>query len=230
MASANTIQLLADYKLRTNIWKHLNSRTQAIHSALNVYNTLASKVQPPAKTIEWDDLMNLTFVADFDLIRSSHGDANILSKPWMSQANREVCNKLYKIIRAREEITRLNVEVTRLRTYLHYESLSYRRAIETLKGNARHLLAAEVLERHEMRLATNNRHHLVLNKIEGLEGFSGKKGKGIPKGWTEEMVRAAGIFEPPDGESEGEGIAELEREESREDLCRLTSVVENLTI
>lgn len=148
----------------------------------------------------------------------------------MAQANRDVCNKLYKIIRAREEIDRLNVEVTRLRTSLYCEAVSFGAAIRSLQEKGQNALAAELMVQRDARYAVNHRHHLVLNKIEGLAGFTGKKGTGIPKGWTSDMVRAAEGFEVPVEEGEAEGIAELEREEARVELCRLTNIVENLAI
>lgn len=175
--------------------------------------------------------MNLTFVSDFDLIRASYGDADILTRPWMAPANRDVCNRLFKVLRAEEEIARLNTEVTRLRTSMYYETIVWRQAVQALHDRGMDNLAREISHRLNMRLAVNHRHHLVLNRIEGLDGFTGRKGKGVPKGWTEEMINAVSeVLDTPDGESDAEGVAELEREDARDDVCRLSSVMEDLRV
>lgn len=176
--------------------------------------------------------MDLTFVSEFDLLRQSYGDANILAKPWMEPANRIICNTLFKVTRAREEIERLNVEVQRLRTWLFVEDEQYRHAIAITLGKGQAALAAELRAQHRRRRAVNNSHHHILNKVENLRGFTGKKGMGTPAGWTAEMVarlRQSNVEVPTD-ESGGEEAAELEREACRDDVSRLAEEVENLSI
>lgn len=176
--------------------------------------------------------MDLTFVSEFDLLRQSYGDADILARPWMEPANRTVCNTLFKVMRAREEIERLNVEIRRLRTWLFVEDDVYRNAITTAIEHGLAALATELRAQHQRRRAVNHSHHRILNKIEKLKGFTGQRGIGRPAGWSEEMVERLrqGELEVPTDESGGEEAAELEREACKDDVSRLAEEVENLRL
>ncbi|EIM82093.1 uncharacterized protein STEHIDRAFT_85498, partial [Stereum hirsutum FP-91666 SS1] len=161
------------YNVRKNVWAHLNTRSQAIRTALNNYNALAVKMNPPAEILDIQKIMELTFVAEFDLLRQSYGDTEILQKPWMSPANRLVCNRLFKVVRAEEELDRLNLEMRRLRTWLLADAKAYEDAINGLSTRHETIFAAEVREQYNRRQAINNNHHSILNTIEGLTGFTG---------------------------------------------------------
>lgn len=174
--------------------------------------------------------MDLTFVSEFDLLRQSYADTEILKKPWMAPANRTICNNLFKVLRAKEEIERLNVEVRRLRTWLFVEDKIYCDAIATLVGEGHHLLAAEIQDRYNRQRSTNHYHHLILNKIETLSGFTGEKGMGTPLGWTEAMMVPLRKKAQPEGESMGEDVAELEREACMDDASRLAAQMESMSI
>lgn len=187
-------------------------------------------MRPPAQTLDWKAVMDLTFVSEFDLLRQSYGDVDILTKPWMEPANRTICNNLFKVMRAREEIIRLNVEVRRLRTWLFVEDDVYRKAIASALERGEFPLATELNNQYRRRRAVNTSHHRILNKIENLRGFTGQKGLGTPVGWTEEMVAQLKRSEIPVDESGGEEAAELEREACRDDVSRLAEEVENLSI
>lgn len=175
--------------------------------------------------------MQLTFVSEFDLLRQSYGDAEIAQKPWMAPANRIVCNKLFKVVRAEEELERLNIEMRRLRTWLYAEEKTYRDAIQSLMDHGDNLWAAELKARHCQRKLVNDNHHRVLNTIEKLKGFTGDVSMGIPLGWTAEMAAALKAdARAPVEASEGEVAEELEREACRDDVARLATQVETLDI
>lgn len=174
--------------------------------------------------------MDLTFVSEFDLLRQSYGDADILAKPWMEPANRTICNSLFKITRAQEEIVRLNIEIKRLRTWLLAEDVEYTGAITRAREEGRLSLASELQDQYQRRRAVNDNHHRILNKIQRLDGFTGDTRIGTPLGWTEEMMERLREVQAPDGESGGEEAAELEREACKDDVARLASEVENLKI
>lgn len=224
-------ELCIGYNIRKNVWAHLNSRSQAIQTALKNYNSLAEKMNPPAEILDAKKIMELTFVAEFDLLRQSYGDMDVLQKPWMAPANRLVCNKLFKVVRAEEELDRLNVEMRRLRTWLYVEEKTYRDVITALTAQGQVLLAAEVRQRYDRRQAVNNNHHSILNVIEKLAGFTGQTGLGTPMGWSEDMVAELGKGKASVDMGEGEAVArELEREACRDDTARLAAQVENLNI
>ncbi|KAG2034071.1 hypothetical protein BDR03DRAFT_870823 [Suillus americanus] len=59
------------YKLRKHIAKALQTRSIAIRSALNTYNSIASSMYPPRQTLKWEDVVEYMFLADFDLLRDT---------------------------------------------------------------------------------------------------------------------------------------------------------------
>lgn len=190
-------------------------------------------MKPPAQILDRKTVMDLTFVSEFDLLRQSYADAEILKKPWMAPANRTICTNLHKVLRAQEELKRLNVEVRRLRTWLFVEDKEYGDAVARVTstgGKGVNFLVAEIQERHRKQKSVNNYHHLVLNKIEALSGFTGEKGIGTPHGWTEAMMVPLRKSAQPVGESDGEDAQELEREACLDDASRLAAQLESLSI
>lgn len=69
--------------------------------------------------MKWDELMDITFVANFDLIRSSHGDANILVKPWIVQAN---CNKAIETVEPHLAACQSAYKWTKHTAAIHYKN------------------------------------------------------------------------------------------------------------
>jgi hypothetical protein len=102
--------------MRTNIWKALKHRGKAIRAVLQKYNKLAGRMNPPAPILDWKDIVNYTFVSIFEILCHSYARSNVSSKPWVLQANREISGCYFKVVRAHEEIVRLNIEMRRLYT------------------------------------------------------------------------------------------------------------------
>lgn len=67
-------------------------------------------------------------VADFDLLRDTRTD--IRSLVWTEPAHREATTLYFGIKRAKEEIVRLNVEITRLLTFMYDTHVDYYLAIQ----------------------------------------------------------------------------------------------------
>ncbi|KAG2337988.1 hypothetical protein BDR05DRAFT_894397, partial [Suillus weaverae] len=99
-------------------------------------------------------------------------------KDWAKPAHREATTKYFKLCRACEELTRLNVEICRLRTAIHDEQVQTIAVIEDL-----HLsdpkLAQELRHRWRLHGAVNAVHLHRLDQIECLTGFSGIRGVGV---------------------------------------------------
>ncbi|KIK32736.1 hypothetical protein CY34DRAFT_100864 [Suillus luteus UH-Slu-Lm8-n1] len=164
------------YKLRQQISKALQRRSEAIRNAINRYNVQAVALNPPRPKISWKDIADYSFLGEFDLLRHSRTD--IRSEDWAKPAHREATTKYFKLCRAREELTRLNVEIRRLRTAIHDEQAQTIAVIEDL-----HLsdpkLAQELRRRWRLRGAINAVHLHRLDQIECLTGFSGVRGIGV---------------------------------------------------
>ncbi|KAJ7876438.1 hypothetical protein B0H13DRAFT_2236010 [Mycena leptocephala] len=100
------------YKLRKHIAKALQTRSRTIRAALDRYNAAAAALDPP-------DVIDFTFLADFDILRDPEGNAAL--RPWATPGARELMDTHFKIERAKEEIHRLNIEIRRLVTYIRDE-------------------------------------------------------------------------------------------------------------
>jgi len=175
------------YKLRKHIARALQSRSQAIRSALDSYNTAARALTPPRQQLEWKEVVEYAFLADFDLLRDARQD--ISHRPWATSAGCLAMDLYYKISRAQEEIDQLDVEVRRVATYIHDEDcyLDY-------MENKVHVSDPHIA--HQIRLhwliqgRFHSYHHRRLSDIARLPGFSGTVEPGISES-TEEGESAS---------------------------------------
>ncbi|KAG1744784.1 hypothetical protein EDB19DRAFT_1826928 [Suillus lakei] len=97
------------YKLRQQIGKALQCRSDAIRNALNWYNVQAAALDPPRPQLSWKNITEYSFLGKFDLLH--HSRADIRELDWTKPAHREATVKYFKLCRACEEIVRLNVEI-----------------------------------------------------------------------------------------------------------------------
>ncbi|KAJ7748011.1 hypothetical protein B0H14DRAFT_3897197 [Mycena olivaceomarginata] len=104
------------YKLRKHIAKALQARSKGVKSALERYNNAAAAMTPPRNQLTWDQIVDYAFLADFDLLREGRED--IRSEPWAQPAGRVAMDQHFKLLRADEEIARLNLEIPRFVTYM----------------------------------------------------------------------------------------------------------------
>ena len=226
---------MTGYKLRKHIAKALQSRLQAIRSALDSYNTAAHALTPPRQQLEWKEVVEYAFLADFDLLRDTRQD--ISHHPWASPAGRLAMDLYYKIPRAQEEIDRLDTEVHRVATYLHDEDRYLRYMEDQVRASNPHI-AHQIRLYRLLRGHFHSHHKRRLREIARLPGFSGDIQPGISerteKGESAsvwEMLRVAEEEEDdlmeegdrPDDQQEAE--EEEEAEEAEEELIQWMSSV-----
>lgn len=135
----------------------------------------------PAPTLEWKQLMDYSFISEFELLRHSRSHQDITTQAWTVPANREMTNKHFKILWAREEIQRVNIEMHRLRTFIRDEHCMFEEHITRLHESDP-LLAAEIQVCSDWRSRVNIAHTRRLDKIEALRGFTGIRGPGTRRG------------------------------------------------
>ncbi|KAG2342409.1 hypothetical protein BDR05DRAFT_976534 [Suillus weaverae] len=164
------------YKLRKHIAKALQTRSVAIRTALNTYNTIARSMHPPRRMLKWDEVVEYAFLADFDLLRDTRADVS--RHPWSSAAARSAMDLHFKMCRAREEIERLNIEVRRLVTYIRDEERYLRECEDQLKDTSQ-ALAHQITIHRNTRGRFNSRHLKRLYDILKLPGFSGTLTPGV---------------------------------------------------
>ncbi|KAG2337267.1 hypothetical protein BDR05DRAFT_978578 [Suillus weaverae] len=86
------------YKMRKHIAKALQTCSTAIRNALDCYNAAACALST----------LDYAFLADFDLLRDSR--SNISQRQWATPAACKATDLYFECCRAKEEITRLDVE------------------------------------------------------------------------------------------------------------------------
>jgi hypothetical protein len=195
-------------------------------------------MEPPAPHLEWNDIVNYGFISEFELLKHAYSQhPEILSKPWTVPGNREVAAKYFKILRAQEEIVRLNVEVRRLRTAMLDGDARFRSCISRLQISDPDL-SAEMEEIRQDRLRVDSVHQVRLDCIESLVGFSGQRGRGFhvnldmdmypdlaPIAEAEEMTRIQG---EDNGNAEDDDIAA--DDELNDTMIQLGEFLENLAL
>jgi hypothetical protein len=120
--------------MRKHIAKALQARSKAVKHAIDNYNTTASLLDPPMPHLTWEQVVEYAFLADFDILRDTR--AEVQSHPWMRPAYRLAMDRYFKILRAREEIKRLNVEIPRVVTWIRDEYKVLRRKEQELEVEA----------------------------------------------------------------------------------------------
>ena len=176
------------YKQRKKISAGLKKRSKAVNTVLNEYNTQAKLLGRPV--LDFQQVIEYSFLSDFELLHHSHND--ITQQPWANPLIRSAMISWMKMERAKEEITRLNVEGRRLKTYIHDSSAARQHAIQHLHQTDP-ALAAELQEHHNAQLSINGLLSQQLRKMELLQGFTG---------WRDLGVRVGGNLVDPGSESD----------------------------
>ncbi|KAG2744462.1 hypothetical protein P692DRAFT_20850415 [Suillus brevipes Sb2] len=151
------------YKMRQQISNAITRCSSAIRHALEHYNQLAY-------ILKFSEVASYAWLGEFELLKSSRQE--ILTKPWSSKANREVAGKYFKIIRAREEIERLNIEISCLQQWVEDEDAHLLTTATSLEAN-QPALAHEIHHLYDKRVRMNNVHRARLQAIYALPGFCG---------------------------------------------------------
>ncbi|KAJ7078299.1 hypothetical protein B0H15DRAFT_924811 [Mycena belliarum] len=159
------------YKLRKHIAKALQSRSKAVKSAIERYNSAADAMTPPQPNLSWEQVVDYAFLSDFDLLREGRED--IRGEPWALPSGRAAMDQHFKLLRADEEIQRLNLEIRRLSTYIPDEENFLVHHEGRLRAEGKIELAHQV-GLHRMERGRFNVLHIVrLGKLSTEQGFTG---------------------------------------------------------
>ncbi|EGO30757.1 hypothetical protein SERLADRAFT_404785 [Serpula lacrymans var. lacrymans S7.9] len=138
------------YKMRKQISRALAKRSGAIRTALQKYNWMAPKQNPPRPILEYSE---------------------IVSYATLVSAKRQVAIKFFKIQCAKEEVLQLNVEVQRLHVWIDNEDRTLFESYNATKVNSP-LLAAKLYLLYAKQHRINNVHCNRLRCIYKLEGYT----------------------------------------------------------
>lgn len=172
------------YKMRTALAKSLQTRSNAIRTAVRKYNEAALRFDPPKPIVDWSKVTHYSFLEEFDLLRLSRNDFS--TKLWANTAIRDTMRQYQKILRAREEITRCTIEVRRLHTSIVNEQRHLRNVLSTLCDDPMYgYMEDHVIRRRRV----NDVICAHIAQIYDLEGFTGDKTPGTRKGCMPQTTR-----------------------------------------
>ncbi|KAJ7678318.1 hypothetical protein DFH06DRAFT_1121808 [Mycena polygramma] len=167
------------YKMRKHIAHALSARSQAVKNAISRYNVAATSLEPPAPQLTWEEVVEYAFLADFDFLRATDGELN--SKPWTKPACRLAMDSYFKILRAREEIKRLNVEIQRVVSWINDEDEFLRRREQELRDKGDINMAVLVKKYRRERARFDMSHMDRFHKLSKTSGFTGSILPGLSK-------------------------------------------------
>ncbi|RDB30732.1 hypothetical protein Hypma_005887 [Hypsizygus marmoreus] len=165
------------YRARTHIAKSLQTRSKAIRNAVKHYNAAAIPLNRP--TLDWSKVSHYSFLDEFNLLRDTR--SNVHEKPWADPVIRETMRKYQRLQRAKEEITRCNIEIRRLHTSITDEHAFFDRITRSLEDGA-NPLELEIRDLIQRRRAANLMLLARISQTYSLPGFSGNPEPGTRKG------------------------------------------------
>ncbi|KAJ3912126.1 hypothetical protein F5877DRAFT_54492 [Lentinula edodes] len=108
------------YKMRKHLASALKKRSKSIQNAIAEYNAVATKMKPPRRQVDWEEVVEYAFLSEFDILRDTRED--IRKRPWAVPANRVIMTQFFKVIGAEDELARVHQEIQRLITNMQQES------------------------------------------------------------------------------------------------------------
>jgi hypothetical protein len=162
------------YKMCKQISKAIAWHSSTVQKDLDKYNVLAPLQKPPRPHLEYSEITSYVWVGEFALLK--HSRHEIYQKPWAVPSNREVAMKYLKIVRAREEITCLNVEIGRLQAWVDDEDRQLSDVATSLLGTepcCRDQTSRHPTSLHQQLALQTARSHLHTGQIHGPHSEQG---------------------------------------------------------
>ncbi|KAJ6451575.1 hypothetical protein C8R45DRAFT_1124599 [Mycena sanguinolenta] len=210
------------YKLRKHIAKALQARSKALKAAI---------IQ---EHLEWEEVMESAFLADFDLLQDARQD--IRQELWALPAGRAAMEQHFKILHVKEEVERLNVEIRRVITYICDEESFLTREEGALREEG------EVGLAHQVGLLQMERAHFTavhlarFTKLSKTAGFTGclSPGQSVSREQHVPVARPKDIdMRPPSPLPTNEGTEPLgaagdDEEDTEDDEGGITDALMNI--
>lgn len=161
---------------------------------MNAYNKAADSLEPKRPHVQWEQVSKLTFIEEFALLRDTRND--IRGKGWTDPTNRELIKSWNRIKRAREEVTRCQIETRRIHTAIVDEHKLFDRVLSETSPTDPLLVALEAFISRRRSLDA----HILrrIQQIYALPWWTGPKGPGVRLG----APRSSGTENPAASTSE----------------------------
>lgn len=199
--------------MRAHISNALQQRSKAIQNAVKTYNNAAAAIGRP--TLDWTKVTHYTFLDQFNILQDTRH--SVLDKKWADPVVRHLMRQHRRVLRAKEELHRCNIEIRRVHTSILNEERKFDEMLRRLENRP---VCYPVREYIDRRRAVNR---LLLSRIhqtQALPGFTGDKTPGTCKGFSDlssELVKPS--LPDPDSDN-GEDTDDDEM------VCRVGAVIE----
>ncbi|KAF8575936.1 hypothetical protein K439DRAFT_1298191, partial [Ramaria rubella] len=131
-------------------------------------NSVAATLKPPRAQLDVQTVLDYVYLAQFDLLCESW---HLLPElPWAQPAEREATTAYFKLARSREEVERVNIEVTQLCTYMDDEEEYLLRHVERLQVSDPEI-GHEILQHLQWLMDVNHIHRQRIHRLVNLSGF-----------------------------------------------------------
>ncbi|KAG8706502.1 hypothetical protein FRC08_001015 [Ceratobasidium sp. 394] len=129
--------------------------------------------------MSWETLTSISMLADFDLLHGSR--TGVLEEEWAQPSNRRAAEEYQYVMRAKEEILRLNIEVRRVHTSISDERRELPELAKRVGAQSPEL--QWVVNRYvERRLKVNDRIMCDLNALMRSNQYTGSPDTGVRVG------------------------------------------------
>jgi hypothetical protein len=171
-----------------------------VRTALNTYNAAAAALDEPREALSWEQVVEYAFLSDFDLLRDGRND--IRDELWAKPSGRAALDQHFKLLRADEEICRLNIEIPHLVTYIRDEEGFLEREEIRVREEHGEGIAHQV-RRYTMRQGRFNDTHMYrLIQLSHEPGFNASlmPGVAVNKERLSAGIDGTRTFAPPAGQ------------------------------
>lgn len=148
---------------------HLKSRSEAIRSAIRTYNKAADEANPKRDRLDPDKVLQYSYIGQFDVLRDTRNA--ITEKLWAIPANRIARDAWFKSERAKEEIVRAEVEITRLYSWMEKEEKIFSEAADRT-ASEKPTLSKELRLRLKRLRETHNPIYHDLSRLRGIVDYT----------------------------------------------------------
>ncbi|KAF9440847.1 hypothetical protein P691DRAFT_767150 [Macrolepiota fuliginosa MF-IS2] len=126
--------------------------------------------------LTWDQVLDYTFLADFNLLHGSQDD--IHAHPWANQSLHLYMDSWFKIKQAEEEIRWLNIKICWVITHLHNEQ-QFLTNMESKVAQVDPPLVFQIRKYHLLQTHFAEQHMQCFQKLAALPGFTGSIKLGV---------------------------------------------------
>lgn len=178
-------------------------------------------MDPPRPALNFKEIIEYSSLAEFDILRDTRG--TVQSRIWAQPSYRAAMAYYFKMKCARKEIKRLNIEITRLRSFIRDDTALHSYTITALRSTNPGL-ATVLSHQWELRARVNLVHLARLNALACIPGYTGTTACGMRIGQSYLDAELPGVEDSlREMDIDGEAAVDLSDDEGLQDALNAVS-------